>query len=219
MIFCRIFKLGLVLALLTPFSAQAAEKMVADRMVPKKTLMVFGDSLVAGYGLPLDQAFPAQLERKLKEEGHDVRVLNAGVSGDTTAGGLARLEWSLQDDPGFVILVLGGNDMLRAINPDVTRKNLKGMLEILKARKIPVLLSGMRSYRNLGEIFGGSYQRMYEDLAEEYDAVFYPFFLEDVALDATLNLEDGMHPNARGIAVIVDNIYDAVEELLEKGGD
>lgn len=205
--FSRFFKLLGLLALLLAATPAAASQ---------KKLMVYGDSLVAGYGLALEKAFPAQLEKKLQADGHDVKVINAGVSGETTAGGLARLDWTLQDKPDCVILVTGGNDMLRAIDPKHTRENLKKILDMLKARKIPVLVAGMRSYRNLGAVFGGQYQAMYEDLADEYDAVFYPFFLDGVAMDAMLNQDDGMHPNERGVAVIVDKIYDDVEDLLEK---
>lgn len=181
-----------------------------------KKILAFGDSLTAGYGLPLEDAFPAQLERKLKQEGYDVSVINAGVSGETTSGGLSRLEWSLADNPDYVILALGSNDMLRAVDPKVTRENLKKMLDILKARNIPVLLAGTRSFKNLGEIFGGSYERMYKELGEEYGAIVYPFLLDGVALDASLNQDDGLHPNKRGVAVMVDKIFPSVEDLLEK---
>lgn len=206
MSFARIFKLAAILLIMASAPALAAEK----------TIMVLGDSLVAGYGLPLDRAFPAQLEKRLKAEGRAVRVINAGVSGETTSGLLSRLDWALSEKPDYAIIVTGGNDMLRAIDPKVTRKNLKDILETMKARKIPVLLAGMRSYKNLGEIFGGQYQEMYETLAEEYDAVHYEFFLDGVAINADLNQQDGIHPNEKGVAVIVDKMLDDVEDLLEK---
>lgn len=205
MSFARIFKLVAFAMIMASSPVFAADK----------TIMVLGDSLVAGYGLPLDQSFPAQLEKKLRAEGKQVRVINAGVSGETSAGLLSRLDWALSEKPDYAIIVTGGNDMLRAVDPKVTRKNLKDILEIMKTRKIPVLLAGMRSYKNLGEIFGGQYQEMYETLAEEYGAVHYEFFLEGVAINAELNQQDGLHPNEKGVAVIVDKMLDDVEELLE----
>lgn len=186
-------------------------------LAAQKIILAFGDSLTAGYGIQLDQAFPAQLEKKLRAEGHDATVINAGVSGDTTSGGLTRLEWTLdQKKPGYVILELGSNDMLRAVDPKVTRDNLKKMLDILKSRKIPVLLSGTRAAPNLGISFGDKYQSMYKELAEEYDAIYYPFFLDGVFWEPKLMQQDGLHPNAEGVAAIVDKIYSKVEDLLEK---
>jgi acyl-CoA thioesterase-1 len=181
-----------------------------------KKIIVFGDSLVAGYGIPLEKAFPAQLEGKLREQGYNISVINAGVSGDTTSGGLTRLEWMLeQQKPDFVILELGGNDMLRAVDPAVTRGNLQKMLEILKERKIPVLLAGMKATPNLGEIFIKEYTAMYRDLAKKYHAIYYPFFMEGVALHSELVQEDGLHPRAEGAAVIVDRIMPSVKKLLK----
>lgn len=206
MAFSGIFKLAMLFLLFFSFPVHAAQK----------TLMVFGDSLVAGYGLPVDQSFPAQLEKKLRENDCDVKVINAGVSGETTAGALSRLEWSLQDNPDYIILITGANDMLRAIDPKSTRENLRRILDILEQKKIPVLLAGMRSFRNLGEIFGGQYEGMYKELAEKYDTAFYPFFLDGVAMDAALNQQDGLHPNEKGVALIVDKMMDDVEDLLEK---
>ena len=205
--FPRFFKSMIVIAGLMLLSAPAFA-------APKK-ILAFGDSLTAGYGLPLDQAFPAQLEKKLKEKGYDVSVINAGVSGDTTAGGLTRLEWTLQQNPDYVILALGANDMMRAIDPKVSRENLRQMMEILKKKNIPVLLAGMKSFRNLSELLGSGYQSMYKDLAKEYGAVYYPFFLKDVALESKYNQEDGIHPNPAGVAVMVDNILPSVEKLLK----
>lgn len=183
-------------------------------------LLAFGDSLTAGNGITLEQAFPARLEARLSKKGHkNVRIINAGVSGETTAGGLTRLEWTLEGEkPDAVILELGANDMLRTIDPKVTRENLVKMLEILKRRNLPVLLCGMKSFRNLGALFGDSYQQMFEDLADDYDAVYYPFFLEGVAMEPGLIQEDGLHPAAPGVEVIVDGIFPEVEDLLERVG-
>lgn len=180
-----------------------------------KKVMVFGDSLVAGYGIPYDQAFPAQLEKKLHDDGIEVTVINAGVSGDTTSGGLTRLEWVLEQKPDYVILELGGNDMLRAVDPAVTKQNLTKMLDILKKRKIPVLLAGMKATPNLGPQYVLAYSSMYKKLAKEYDAVFYPFFMEGVAMDPQYTLPDGLHPTPAGIAKIVENILPSVRELLD----
>lgn len=180
-----------------------------------KTILAFGDSLTAGLGLPASKAFPAQLEEKLRTEGYDIKIINAGVSGDTTGGGLARLEFSLTTNPDFVILELGANDMMRAIALDHVEKNLRGMLDILKERKIPVLLCGMKSFRNLS-LFGDKFQKVYKKLANEYDVHYYPFFLKDVAMESHLNQTDGLHPNAAGVKVIVDNIFPYVEDLIEE---
>lgn len=206
--FIRKFILLMTLAFALGSAAGAAE--------PPKKLMVFGDSLTAGYGLPRGEAFPVKLQERLKQEGAEVEVLGQGVSGDTTAGGLSRIEYALKKNPDYVILELGGNDMLRAIDPAVTRANLTKMLEILKARKIPVLLAGMRVYGNLGPNVDAAYVKMYKELAEKYDCVLYPFFLDGVVADRALNLDDGIHPNEKGIAVIVDRILPAVAELLDK---
>jgi len=202
-------KLVLVMTLTIALNSAAA----ADT---GRTLMVFGDSLTAGYGLPRGESFPDKLGERLKKEGLNVEVLGRGVSGETTAGGLTRLEYTLRKNPDYVILALGGNDMLRAIDPRVTRANLKKMLEILKARKIPVMLAGMRVYGNLGPNIDKAYVEMYKDLADEYGAVLYPFFLDGVVADPALNLPDGIHPNQKGIAVMVERILPAVSELLVK---
>lgn len=183
----------------------------------EKKLLVLGDSLTAGLGVPYDKAFPAQLEKKLRAEGYAVTVINAGVSGDTTSGGLSRLAWTLQQNPDFVILELGANDMLRAVDPGLVRSNLKKMLETLRQKKIPVLLAGMKATTNLGQKYIAAFDDIYPSLAKKYEAVYYPFFLEGVALQRTFMQDDGLHPNAEGVAMIVDNIMPAVKKLLEKG--
>ncbi len=188
----------------------------ASADTPPKTLMVFGDSLTAGYGLPRGEAFPVKLEERLKQEGAAIKVLGQGVSGETTAGGLRRLEYALKKNPDYLILELGANDMLRSIDPANTRANLTAMLDILKARKIPVLLAGMRVYGNLGPNIDKAYVKMYKELAAKYDCVLYPFFLDGVVADPALNQDDSIHPNIKGVAVIVDRILPAVAELLDK---
>lgn len=206
----------LTLMLAMPDTAGAGETLRAAPAAAQKKLMVFGDSLVAGYGIPVTDAFPAQLEAKLKADGHDIKVINAGVSGDTTSAGLTRLDWSLSQKPDYLILVLGGNDMLRQVDQKVTRDNLDKIVKAVRGRDIPVLIAGMRSYRNLAAIQGGGIEAIYTDIARDNDALLYPFFLEGVALDAQYNLDDGIHPNRAGVARIVESIYPTVLELLKK---
>ncbi len=179
-------------------------------------LMAFGDSLVHGYGLPGKDTFPAQLERALIEKGHSIEVLNAGNSGDTTAAGLARLEWSLADQPDAVIVVLGGNDGLRGLEPQQTYSNLSAIIARLETNGLPVLLAGMLAPRNLGPAYVEEFDRVFSRLAEEWDLVFYPFFLDGVAAETALNQADGIHPNAAGVAEIVVRIMPSVEELLNR---
>jgi len=179
-------------------------------------LLVLGDSLVAGYGLLPGQSFPAQLERDLKASGRDVTVINAGVSGDTTAGGLARLDWSLADDPQAVIIVLGGNDMLRGLPPEAAAANLDAIITGLGSRGIEVLLAGMMAPRNMGPVYVDAFDAMYPDLADRHDIEFYPFFLDGVALDPALNLNDGLHPNEAGNAEISRRIMPVVIRLLAR---
>lgn len=179
-------------------------------------IVALGDSLTAGYGLSASDAFPAKLERALKERGVAVEIANAGVSGDTASGGLARLDWSVPEDTDAVILELGGNDMLRGVDPAVTRQALDAILGKLRARGIPVLLCGMRAAPNLGADYGRRYEALFVELAREYDVVFYPFFLDGVAAQAKFSLRDGVHPNADGIAAIVAGILPRAEELVAR---
>ena len=179
-------------------------------------LLVLGDSLVAGYGLPPGQSFPDQLQRDLAARGTEISVINAGVSGDTTAGGLARLDWSLADDPQAVIIVLGGNDMLRGLPPEGTGANLDTIISRLRGRGVEVLLAGMMAPRNMGADYVAAFDAIYPALAAAHDIEFYPFFLDGVALDPALNLDDGLHPNQRGIAEISRRILPTVERLLAR---
>lgn len=177
-------------------------------------LTVLGDSLSAGYRLSPAEAFPAQLERALHDAGHAVRVLNAGVSGDTTAGGLARLDWSLADDPDIVLIELGGNDALRALDPAQVEANLDAILTRLQKRGVRPILAGMRAPRNLGEEYYTKFDGLYPRLAERHGVPLYPFFLAGVAGDPELNQPDGIHPNAKGVAEIVRRILPLVEDVL-----
>lgn len=179
-------------------------------------LVVLGDSLSAGYRLPPDQAFPVQLQAALKEKGHDVDVVNAGVSGDTTTGGLSRLDWSVGPDTNAVIVELGANDALRGLPPETTRENLDQIVRRLKKRGIAVLVAGMLAPRNLGEDYAARFDPIFRDIAKEHDALFYPFFLEGVAMKPELNLADGMHPTGEGVSVIVRNVLPKTEELIKR---
>lgn len=179
-------------------------------------LVGFGDSLMAGYQLAPEDAFPARLEKALREKGHDVSIANAGVSGDTTSGGLARIDWSVPDGTKGVILELGANDALRGIAPEESRKNLVAMIEKLKARGIAVLLVGMLAPPNMGGDYGARFNAIYPELAKTYDVTFYPFFLDGVVEDAGLKIEDGMHPNPKGVGVMVERMLPVVEAFLAK---
>ncbi|MGX9179405.1 arylesterase [Mesorhizobium sp. BHbdii] len=174
----------------------------------------FGDSLMAGFGLGPDEGFTQKLEAALRAKGHDVTVTNAGVSGDTSSGGLSRLDWSVPDGTQLVILELGANDMLRGVSPAITQKNLDAMLAKLRQRKIAVLLAGMRAAPNLGADYQSSFDAIFPKLAEKYGVPLYPFFLEGVAGDATFQLEDGLHPNAKGIDHMVERILPEVEKAI-----
>jgi acyl-CoA thioesterase-1 len=179
-------------------------------------LVALGDSLTAGYRLPADAAFPAVLERALTARGYAVTVANAGVSGDTTTGGLDRLDWSVPDGTDGVILELGANDMLRGTDPAVTRKALEAIVSRLKARGIPVLMAGMRASTNLGPDFIDRFDAIYPSLSEQYGLELYPFFLAGIAGDRTFNLEDGLHPNVKGVETIVAGILPSVESFLKR---
>lgn len=179
-------------------------------------IVALGDSLTAGKGLTPEEAFPAQLEKVLRGRGYDVTVINAGVSGDTTAGGLSRLDWALADRPDLVIVELGANDGLRAIDPDETRKNLDTILTRLGEQKIPVLLTGMKAPPNLGEAYAQKFESIYPELAQKHGATIFPFFLEGVAGEPRFNQEDGLHPTTDGVLVIIKNILPYLEPLLKK---
>lgn len=174
----------------------------------------FGDSLMAGFGLGPDEGFTDKLQAALRAKGHDVAVANAGVSGDTTSGGLARLDWSVPDGTRLVILELGANDMLRGVAPDITRKNLDEMLAKLKERKIAVLLAGMRAAPNLGADYQNAFDAIFPGLAKKYDIDLYPFFLDGVAGAPGMQLEDGLHPSVKGIDRMVERILPTVEKAI-----
>jgi len=197
----------LLVALVVPVRAALAEGL---------RLLVLGDSLTAGYNLPQDAAFPVQLEHALREKGHDVTVLNAGVSGDTTAGGRARLDWVLAEEPDAAIVALGANDGLRGLDPVQMRENLTAIVRGLKSREIQVMVAGMLAPLNLGRDYGEAFNAVFPEVAARTGVLFYPFFLEGVAANPALNQADGLHPTAEGVAVMVEAILPKVEELLQK---
>ncbi len=183
------------------------------RAAPIRILML-GTSLTQGYGLPPGTEIPALLQAKLRASGIDARVINAGVSGDTSAGGLSRLDWSLAEQPDAAIVELGSNDALRGIPPAQTEKNLSAILAKLRAQHIPTLLLGMKAPRNLGPEYANAFDPIYPKLAKQYGASLYPFVLDGVALNPRLNQPDGLHPNAAGAKIIVDRISPNVKRLV-----
>jgi acyl-CoA thioesterase I len=198
-----------VVALAAPGLAATAS--AADRPVK---IVALGDSLTAGLGLPPDAAFPARLAKALGAKGVAVEIVNAGVSGDTATGGLARVDWSIPDDTDAVIVELGANDMLRGIDPKITREAMEAIVKRLKERGLPVLLAGMRAAPNYGADYVRDFDAIFPDLAKKYGLVFYEFFLDGIVADRALNQPDGMHPTAAGVDRIVERILPKVEELV-----
>jgi acyl-CoA thioesterase-1 len=202
---------ALLLVALLVSPAQAADKPFI--------IVALGDSLTAGYLLGPGEGFVPQLQKALQAKGYkDVIISDAGVSGDTSSGGLGRLDWGVGPHTKAVILELGANDALRGIDPKLTRANLEDIITRLQARKIPVLLAGMLAPPNMGADYGEAFNKIYPELAEKYGLVFYPFFLDGVAANDKLTLQDGMHPNPQGVAVMVAGILPKVEALIAKAG-
>ena len=208
--FAHMLVLGMALMAANSAFAQAP---AAGAVKPIK-MVVLGDSLSAGLGLPASAAFPARLKESLKIKGIGVDMINAGVSGDTSSGGRDRLDWSVPEGTDAVILELGANDALRGTDPKVTRAALTDILARLKARKVAVLLCGMLAPPNYGSDYSARFNAIYPDLAKSFGVPLYPFFLEGVAADARLNQADGLHPTAEGVDVIVKNILPTVEAFL-----
>ena len=200
-----------VLLVLFTFTSEAAARTVR--------IVAFGDSLTEGLGLPKSQAFPAQLEAALRARGHDVEIVNAGVSGETAPQGLARLDWSIPAGTDAVIVELGANDMLRGQNPDGTRRALTEIVRRLKAKGISVLLAGMRAAPNLGADYAQRFDPVFPEIAAAEGVLLYPFFLDAVAGSRALNQPDGLHPNARGVAAIVAAILPKAEALIAQVND
>jgi acyl-CoA thioesterase-1 len=177
-------------------------------------ILALGSSLTQGYGLPPGTEFTVQMQAALKAAGIDAVVDNAGVSGDTSAGGLSRLDWSLADHPDAAIIELGSNDMLRGVPPGQTEKNLRAILTVLQKDHVAVLLTGMKAQRNLGADYVNQFDAIYPRLAKDYHVVFYPFFLDGVAMNPKLNQADGMHPNPAGVKIVVARMLPYVKKML-----
>lgn len=197
-------------------SAKATEPAAENAATLK--LVAFGDSLTAGYQIPADAAFPVILEKALQTEGYRVRIINAGVSGDTASDGLARLNWTLGEGADGVILELGANDMLRGLDPDVTKAALDSILAELKSREIKVLIAGMKATPSLGKEYKARFDAIYPELATKYGALLYPFFLEGVAGEPGLRLNDGLHPSPKGVERIVTGFLPSAREFLAQLG-
>jgi acyl-CoA thioesterase-1 len=210
--------LGMALALSLSAPLPAAAQTPAPASAPNPAsirLLAFGDSLTSGYGLAPEEAFPVKLQARLQADGFKVEVTNGGFSGDTTAGGLARVKWVLADHPQFALVEFGANDALRGLDPSLARANLVKILDRMKGAGVRVLLVGMRAPANWGPDYEQQFNAIYPDLAKQYGVPLYPFFLDGVALDPALNQPDGLHPNEAGVDVIVARIAPAVEKLLK----
>jgi len=201
----------LLVLLLVPLSGWEP----ANAQSPPVKIAVLGDSLAAGYGVKPDQAFPVRLEAALKAKGRNVTILNQGVSGDTTAGGLDRLDWMLADKPDIVLVELGGNDALRGLDPAVTEKNLSAIIEKLQAAHVTVWLAGMMAPRNLGSDYVTAFDGLYKRIADKYKVPLYPFILDGVAQEPALNQADGLHPNPKGAQIVADKLLPFVTKNLD----
>jgi acyl-CoA thioesterase-1 len=208
----RLFNVGIAALLGAAVMAPDGPAVAANGPV---RLLALGDSLTAGYGLGEGQGFVPQLEKALRAKGYDVTVINAGVSGDTTAGGLSRLDWALGDKPDAALVELGANDMLRGLDPAAARANLDAILTKLKERNIPTLLAGIYASASYGRAYTERFDAIYPELAAKHGVPLYPFFLDGVATDAAMNQGDGIHPNAAGVKVIVERILPYVTRLLD----
>ena len=201
--------ISVMMATFAPAPANAADTL---------RIVAFGDSLTAGFGLPPGQDFASRLEAALKKRGHDVSIANAGVSGDTTAGGLARFDWAIDEGTDAVIVELGANDVLRGIPPKTTRANLNEILARLEKRNIPVLVAGMRALANWGPDYAKAFEAIFPELSDKYGAIYYPFFMEGVIDRPDLKLDDALHPNQNGVEEIVRRILPLVEQLIARAG-
>lgn len=207
-VFAALFHCLVALALITSAPVLPADKPIR--------IVAFGDSLTAGFRLAPADAFPAKLQRTLRARGLSVEVANAGVSGDTTAAGLARIDWAVPDGTELVVLELGANDALRGLDPAAAHRNLDTIITRLKAKRASVLLAGMLAPKNWGDEYARRFDAIFPDLAARHGLTLYPFFLDGVALRPELNLDDGLHPNARGVDVIVQRIAPVVEKMAKE---
>lgn len=197
-------------------AALAFVVMVGAAAAEPVRILALGDSLTAGYGLARQDSFPARLQAALGRRGIAAEVINAGVSGDTTAGGRARLEWALADAPAVAIVELGANDGLRGLDPEATFANLDAIVRRLKAARVAVLLTGMKAPPNLGAEYGAAFNAVFPRIAEKHGVAFHPFFLDGVAAEPELNQDDGIHPNAAGVKIIVERLLPFVVDVIEK---
>ena len=200
----------------TPTSAPAAT--VAPTLASAGVIVAMGDSLTEGLGVNMADAYPAQLERKLQADGYHYTVINAGVSGETTSGALARVNWVLTLRPKLVILATGGNDSLRALDPALTKANIRNLVQTFQSAGVPVVLAGMQTVQNLGEEYTNTFRAIYPAVAEEYHLILIPFFLEGVAGDPKLNQQDFIHPTAAGYKIVVETIYPYIVQGIEQAG-
>ena len=189
---------------------------VEEKMSEKIKIVAVGDSLTAGYGLDESKSYPVLLEKKLKNDGFNIEVINAGVSAETSSGTRSRIDWILTMNPDIVILETGANDGLRGIDPLVMEKNIREILQILKQKEIVTILAGMKMVWNLGPVYVRQFNSVYPKLEREFDVVFFPFFLKDVAMKRQFNLGDGLHPNEKGYGLITENVYPYVLRAIEK---
>ena len=196
-------------------AARSPESAPASTTSTRPRIVILGDSLTAGLGLPMDQAYPALLQARLNDESLDYEVVNAGVSGDTSAGGLSRLDWALQGDVRILVVALGGNDGLRGLPPEALKKNLSDIIERAQARHIKVILAGMEAPPNYGRDYIVSFHKVYPALATEYKIALVPFLLQDVAGSETLNQSDGIHPTAVGARILADNVWRVLKPVAE----
>ncbi len=180
------------------------------------TIVAFGNSLTRGYGVPEKDAYPAQLERKLRSQGYPFRVVNAGINGETSSGALSRAKWILSLEPDIVILETGANDGFRGIKPEVVEKNIDEMARIFKEHRATVVLAGMQMLSNLGAEYTGAFKRIYPAVAEKQGVILIPFFLAGVAGEPALNLSDGVHPTAAGYRIVTETVFPYVVEAIKK---
>ncbi len=201
----------------TPILLEKPTENIQEEKEYSKTILAFGDSITAGYGLDIEDSYPSQLQDVLNEQEYDYEVINAGLSGDTTAGGLSRIDWSLSEGADIVIVTLGGNDALRGIDPENTRENLDEIFQKVTDSGAELIIGGMLAPENLGSEYTSEFNSIYPELAEKYSAKLIPFFLNGVVLDPDLNLPDGIHPTREGYRIILEeNILPVLETVVEK---
>lgn len=221
MITAKIFLTTVAMTLCTLFTGCQKEQKTAvaapaDRPSSEGTVVAVGDSLTAGYGVPQAEAYPARLEKKLHSSGYRWQVINAGISGETSSGTLSRIDWILKHQPDIVILETGANDGLRGLDPELTRKNIDQIVTRLQDNGVVVVLAGMQALRNMGAPFTREFAAIYPTVAKKHNLIAVPFFLDDVAGEAHLNLSDGIHPNPKGYEIITEKIYPYALKAIEK---